>query len=262
MPNPLSELTLSSLLIHRIAADLKKLGVQSGGVLMVHASLRSLGLPPGLDTRAESMVRGLLEALGPRGTLLMPALSYRTVGPDAPFFDVAQTPSCVGALSEHFRTRPGTLRSVHPTHSVCGLGEGASVLLGDHHMDTTPVGPHSAFARLPEVGAQILFLGCSLRKNTAMHAVEELVEPPYLYGEDVNYQVTLRGGGWTTMRVRSHAFDGWHQRYDRLAGLLPAGLRKGRVLAAECYLLDAAAMWQAALPALRADPLCFVERET
>ena len=49
------------------------LGVRLGGVLLVHASLRSLGP---LDGGAETVVLSLLEALGPHGTLLMPALSY------------------------------------------------------------------------------------------------------------------------------------------------------------------------------------------
>jgi len=81
----------------------------------VHTSLRSLGKVPG---GAETVVRGLLYALGENGTLLTPALSYASVGVNNPVFDVLHTPSCVGALPEYFRTRPGTIRSVHPTHSV------------------------------------------------------------------------------------------------------------------------------------------------
>jgi len=57
----------------QIANDLKALGLREGGVLLVHASLRSLGKVPG---GAETVVRGLLHALGEKGTLLMPALSY------------------------------------------------------------------------------------------------------------------------------------------------------------------------------------------
>ena len=241
-----------------LAQDLLALGVRPGGVLLVHASLRSLGpLPPG---GAEGMLRGLLEALGPGGTLLMPALSYASVSARSPLFDVRATPSCVGALPEFFRTRPGTLRSVHPTHSVCGLGRLAGELLGEHGLDTTPCGPHSPFARLPQAGGQILFLGCGLRPNTSMHAVEEQVEPPYLYGPPVGYQVILADGSVRAMTVRSHNFAGWSQRYDRLQALLPApDLRRGPVLQASCHLVEAAALWPAALAALRADPFYFVE---
>ncbi len=234
------------------------LGVRQGGVLLVHSSLRSLGP---LDGGAETVVQSLLEALGPQGTLLMPALSYRTVGPKSPVFNVLTTSSCVGALPEYFRTRPGTIRSVHPTHSVSGVGPLVKDLLGEHMRSTTPCGPYSPFARLPEAGGQILFLGCGLHPNTSMHAVEEKVEPVYLYGDQVDYRVILADRSQHRMRVRSHSFEGWSQRYDRLAQHLSApALRQGNVLSANCYLVEASSMWTAALAALHEDPLCFVER--
>src|SRR5450759_1966121 len=234
------------------------LGVRPGGVLLVHASLRSLGP---LDGGAETVVLSLLEALGPQGTLLMPALSYATVGSHSPIFDVVSTPSCVGTLPEYFRKRPGTIRSVHPTHSVSGLGRLAEELLGEHVRSTTPCGPYSPFARLPQAGGQILFIGCGLRPNTSMHGVEEYVEPVYLYGDTVEYRVILADGSQLRMGVRSHNFKGWVQRYDRLAQRLSSlDLRQQRVLLASCFLIEASGMWAAALTAPRDDPLYFVER--
>jgi aminoglycoside 3-N-acetyltransferase len=246
-----------------ITQALLELGVQPGGVLLVHSSLRSLG--PRISRAnqgAEIVTRALLDALGASGTLLMPALSYETVNRDNPRFDVRRTPACIGALQEYFRTRPGTLRSVHPTHSVCGVGRQAAGLLADHQLDTTPCGPRSPFAKLPRTGGQLLFIGCGLRPNTSMHAVEEQVEPPYLYDGLVEYQVTLADGSQASMTVRRHNFKGWAQRYDRLAQVQQHGLRKGTLLQAECWLVDAAEMVRAALNALRADPLFFVEAES
>jgi len=240
--------------------DLLALGVRSGGVLLVHSALRSLGPMPG---GAETVVQALLEALGDSGTLLMPALSYASVGSDHPVFDVLATPSCVGALPEYFRTRPGTLRSAHPTHSVCGRGQLAAELLTDHQLDTTPCGPHSPFTRLPHVNGQILFLGCGLRPNTSMHAVEEQVVPPYLFDGMVDYRVVLADGAEIQMQVRSHNFRDHHQRYDRLDGLLKgSNLCRGKVLQADCWLVEPRPMWAAALAALRLDPFFFVEPKT
>ncbi|MHC4717374.1 MAG: AAC(3) family N-acetyltransferase, partial [Planctomycetota bacterium] len=159
-----------------MAEELVAAGVRPGGVVLVHSSLRALGTVPG---GPETVVAALLRAVGPDGTLLMPALSYASVGRDSPVFDARHTPSCVGAVSEHFRTRPGTIRSVHPTHSVCGVGRQAAEMLADHHLDTTPVGPRSPFRRVPDYGGQVLMLGCGLRPNTSIHGVEELAEPPY-----------------------------------------------------------------------------------
>jgi len=240
----------------QLVSDLLALGVRPGGVLLVHSSLRSLGPVEG---GPEAVVKGLLEALGAGGTLLMPALSYESVGAHNPLFDVARTPSCVGALPEYFRARPGTRRSVHPTHSVSGVGRLAAELLSGHEKDITPCGAHSPFARLPQVQGQILFLGCGLRPNTSMHAVEEQVEPPYLFAKTVDYQVFLPDGSEMRMSVRSHNFKGWAQRYDRLEGVMSEGLSRGRVLQAQCSLVESAQMWPAALAALQKDALYFVE---
>jgi len=240
-----------------LSTQLRELGVRPGGVLLVHSSLRSLGP---LQGGAEAVILGLLEALGPQGTLLLPALSYASVGPDTPFFDLRHTPSCIGALPEVFRTRPGTLRSIHPTHSVCAAGRRAAELLTGHELDTTPVGPHSPFARLPGLDGQILFIGCGLRPNTSLHGVEEQVVPPYLFAASSTYTIRLEPGQELRMTVRNHNFAGWAQRYDRVAGLLgqPA-LRQGKVLQASCHLVEASALWPAAFQALRQDPLYFVE---
>ncbi|MBN2004309.1 MAG: AAC(3) family N-acetyltransferase [Anaerolineae bacterium] len=241
----------------RIAADLLTLGVQPGGALLVHSSFRALGpVPAGL----EEAIQGLLLALGAQGTLLFPALTYERVTPQNPVFDVRRTRSDVGALSEYFRTRPGTRRSLHPTHSVCAVGPLAGDLLDAHRLDATPCGAHSPFRRLCDVGGQILMLGCGLKPNTSMHAIEELVEPPYLYGPQFVYRLIHSDGRIEEKIYRVHGFAGYEQRYDRVADVLsePA-LRRGPVLRADAYLLDAPALWAAVLPVLRESPLYFVD---
>ena len=243
----------------RLASDLRALGVREGGVLLVHSSLSALGWVPG---GPETVIQGLLTALGPEGTLLVPALSFATVTPEHPVFDVRTTPSCIGAIAEHFRTRPGSLRSVHPSHSVCGVGPRAHELLANHDVDRTPVGPNSPFRRLRAVGGQLLFLGCGMGPNTSMHGVEEVAQAPYLFRPDtVAYSITQQDGSVLRATHRRHGFGGYTQRYERLEGLLgPDALRVGPVLAAQAHLIEAAPMWQRALDAMARDAYAFVER--
>lgn len=244
--------------IQHIAIELTACGVRRGGILLVHSSLSSMGYVPG---GAETVIRGLLEALGEEGTLLLPALSYETVHAQQPVFDIRRTPSCVGAITEHYRVRPGTLRSLHPTHSVCGVGPLAPTLLGEHHLDDTPCGAHSPFRKLRDMGGQILFLGCGLRPNTSMHGVEEVTHAPYLFGGMVTYRLICEDGSSLSYTCRRHAFVGWRQRYDRVRHLLASGteIREGRVLQATIYLLEAQALWQRAAAAMRQEPFYFVE---
>jgi aminoglycoside 3-N-acetyltransferase len=266
--------------------DLLALGVRPGGLLLVHSSLRSLKNPlpssiplsrhlsraavrdqPGEGERGgevggpESVILGLLDTLGPRGTLLMPALTFERVTPDNPVFDIRHTPSNVGIIPEIFRTRPGTLRSLHPTHSVCAAGPLAADLIEAHAEDFTPCGPHSPFRALAERGGQILFLGCGLEANTTMHAVEEVVVPQYLFDPPIEYRLVLADGSERRKMYTPHNFRGWRQRYDRVAEILrPPDLVRTTVAGAVSVLIEAEAMRDAALAALRKDPLFFVER--
>ena len=244
--------------IQRLRADFLHLGVRPGGCLLVHSSLRALGPLAG---GPETVIAGLEAVLGPQGTLLMPALSYAHVTPEHPVFDLLATPSNVGVIPETFRCQTGTLRSLHPTHSVCARGKLADELTRWHGEDATPCGPNSPFSLLPERDGQVLMLGCGLEPNTSMHAVEERIEPPYLFDPPLEYTLILPGGERRTKIYRPHNFRGWRQRYDRLE-LPNAGLARGTAAEAECFLLDARAMWAAALECLRVDPLAFVEKET
>ncbi len=243
----------------RIVADLQALSVRAGDVLLVHSSLRSLGHVEG---GATTVIAALLEAMGPSGTLLMPCLSYTTVHAQQPVFELENTPCCVGTIPETFRCWPGVLRSIHPTHSVCGLGPQAHALLAHHHEDTTPCGPRSPYRLLREAGGRVLMLGCSTRCNTSMHGVEELLDPPRMLGDALAYQIILPDRSMMLMNVRRHAFQGWDQRYDRLEPLLKAPeLLEGQVLAARCHLIDARAMWRQGLAALQQDPWFFVQKK-
>lgn len=243
----------------RIASDLRNLGILPGQTVLVHSSFKAMGpVPGGLET----VLRGLLDALGDAGTLLMPALSLRIKPPQA--FDVRRTPASIGALPEYFRTRPGTLRSLHPTHSVCAVGPRARGLLAHHHLDRTPCGPHSPFRKLAESEGRIIMLGCGLRPNTTMHALEEYTAPPYLFGPPCVYTLKDHEGRTHRRQYSTHGFtlQGYAQRYDRVAGLAPNPVvAGGSVLQAPTHILDAPTLKAAVLKALEANPLFFVDAE-
>lgn len=238
---------------------LSDLGVRENGVLLVHSALRALGK---IENSAEKVIQALLNILGKHGTLMMPALSFATVYPENPYFNVLTSPACVGALPEYFRQREGTLRSLHPTHSVCATGKYAQEILRDHHLDQTPCGAHSPFHKLPHYQGHILFLGCGLAPNTSMHGIEELSEPTYLYGDVTEYEMTDANGQVFKMAMRNHNFKGCRQRYDRLEQLLDAdSLHSGKILDADCHLVEAEAMWDVAQQKLQQEPLFFVDRK-
>lgn len=242
-----------------LTRDITALGLQKGDTVLVHSSMKSLGGE--VDGGTAAVIGAFLTALGPDGTLMMPALSYETVTREHPYFSVRRTPSCVGKLTEAFRLTPGVLRSVHPTHSICACGRHAEELTGGHILDRTPVGPHSPLRRMMAYGGKILMLGCGLAHNTFMHGVEQEAGAPYCLAPDtIDFTLELADGKEITAAHIPHAFVGVDQHYERAASLLDGReLRQGKIAAADCYLMDSNALWKKGLATIQKSPLYFID---
>ncbi len=168
--------------------DLLVLGVSPGRTLMVHSSLKSLGHVLG---GAPSVVRALLAAVGPDGTLVMPGFSPEVSDParwpDRPFpdhlvdharahvptFDLDTTPTSMGAIPEAFRRWPGVRRGPHPQVSVCALGPRAGEVVAPHPL-AWGQGAGSPFERLAAMDAGLLLLGVGFNRAALLHYAESL----------------------------------------------------------------------------------------
>ena len=243
----------------RIEKDLRKLGVENGDCILIHSSLRSLGV---FENRAETLLRALLNAVGNDGTLAMPSLSYEQITKEDPFFDVKETASCVGGFTNFFRKQPGVIRSLHPTHSVCAIGKHAEKLTSQHHLDRTPCGEYSPFQILKQLQGKILFVGTGLKPNTSMHGIEELSRPEYLLGDEVEYTLRDTNGVETKKTYITHNFKGWEQRYDRVPDVLnTSDYSIGKIREADAYLIEASPLWDKAHARIKQVPLYFVDKK-
>jgi aminoglycoside 3-N-acetyltransferase len=156
---------------------LQRLGFTPGAMIMVHSSFSNVKrrVP---DITPEMLIRQMQELVGREGTLLMPTFSFR--GRQSHYvdththFDVQQTPSSVGVMTEVFRKMPGVVRSYHPTHSVAAWGRYAKDILSTHHLGST-FGVTSPFYRLREFDGLVVGLGRRYRYTfTITHVAEEL----------------------------------------------------------------------------------------
>lgn len=179
-----------------IARQLRELGLPAGATVIVHSSLSRLGWVAG---GAQAVVQALLIALGPDGTLVMPAHSRQLTEPadwgnppvpeswweiirqETPAFDPRVTPTYyMGAIVECFRSFPGVLRSDHPTVSFAAAGPLAAKLLDGHALDDG-LGEGSPLARLYEADARVLLLGVGHDNNTSLHLAEYRADAPKKY---------------------------------------------------------------------------------
>lgn len=155
-----------------IAAQLGELGVEEGGVLLVHTSYRAVRP---IDGGPLGLIEGLRLSLGEHGTLVMPSWGGSADEPfDAGSVEVSAS---LGILPQLFWKQPGVLRSAHP-HAFAAAGPDAGYVL----QDPLPLPPHtleSPVGRVWEMDGQVLLLGVNHDANTTVHLAELMAGAPY-----------------------------------------------------------------------------------
>jgi len=150
-------------------------GLQEGDGVYLQSAMSRFGR---IEGGPATVVAALEEVVGPQGLIAMPA--FPIVGgaqeylASVPVFDLLRTPSRMGAVSEHFRKTPGTVRSLHPTHSICARGPGADAIVAGHERADTPFGHGTPFPRLIERGVRALAFGTGAHVFTFFHTFEDV----------------------------------------------------------------------------------------
>lgn len=167
---------------------LADIGLQHGDVVYVASSLAALGM---MDDAVGGTLWALREALGPEGTLVMPAFNFGFCKGEV--FDPAQTPSTVGVLTEAFRQLPQVHRSwCPPFHSVCAVGPRAEAICATRSLSS--FGPDCVFERLVQLRAKHVLIGCGYHDGVVhFHRLEEKHQVPYRYWRRFEGRVELDG---------------------------------------------------------------------
>jgi len=247
----------------RLVADLREAGVRAGGIMMLHTRMSSIGWVPG---GSETVVRALLEALGPEGTLMVYASWEEHVYhatdwseehraayiAEPPVFDVStgEVDREYGRIPERVRTWPGAERSSHPEASVVAVGARARWLT-EAHPQQDAYGQRSPFARLVDSGGQVLMLGAPLDTVTLLHHAEAIARVPEK--RRVTFRLLVAEGGRVVQRtftdidtsVGAFPYEALGLDEDPFAVIARAALgagigRRGYVGRAESHLFPAA----------------------
>jgi aminoglycoside 3-N-acetyltransferase len=142
-----------------IKAGLKKLGLKSGDIVLLHSSLPSLGK---VDGGGEAVVEAFLEILGPEGTLAAPV-----------FGDL-------GILTSIIKNHPAAEISDCPVGTIAAIGKMAKEFCQDHWQAETAHGEDTPYLKIADAGGYICLLGVDQDRNTTLHSVEALLKLPYL----------------------------------------------------------------------------------
>ena len=169
---------------------LKKLGVKPGMQLIAHSTFSSLGAISG---KVEDFCAELQKAVGENGTLLMPAFTFQVFSGREKVFDVANTPSATGILTETFRKMPGVHRSFDPCHSYSAWGKEAEEFVAGHHLVPTIDPEDSPLGVLARCGGYVLTIS-SASAVTYMHLVEDMYGAKCCTRRGEEYETILPNG--------------------------------------------------------------------
>jgi aminoglycoside 3-N-acetyltransferase len=149
-------------------------GVQAGSVLFVQCAYNNMYT---FNGTAADVLSALKQIVGPSGTLLMPTFTSNTWETPPKTFDILKTPTYTGLVNEWFRRTPGVIRSLHPRHSICGIGPLAADILRDHDKCVRANAVDSPFDRLRYLdNAVLLTLGLPPGYISFLHWLED-IEP-------------------------------------------------------------------------------------
>ena len=227
--------------------QLHALGVRPGDILVVHTAFSRV---KPIDGGPQGLIEALLDAIGPRGTLVMPSFSDED---DVPF-DASATPCRgLGVVADTFWKWPGVRRSDNP-HAFAAVGPAAAELLVDHPLDV-PHGLDSPIGRAYQLDGKVLLLGVGHDANTTIHLAENLAGVRYR----LPHHVTVRRDGRLT-RVDYAEIDHCCENFALMDEWLDAAgyQRRGRVGQAQARLARSRDIVAAALPRLREDETVFL----
>lgn len=234
------------------------IGLKPTDTVLIHSSMKAIGeVEGGADTVLDAFMEYLKD-----GLLILPTHSWDKINDNYNVFNPLAEPSCVGILTNLFMKRPGVMRSWHPTHSVAALGKDAAEYIDGEENYDTPCPRGGCWGRLYDINAKVLFLGCSLKRNTYLHSVEEWNNiPQRLTDSHQQLKIATPEGKIIDRPMRRHSSPcgDVSQNYDKmLAPFLYKGIaKKGFIGDAESVLCDAKAMADMTTEFLKKNPDLF-----
>lgn len=240
--------------------QLDKLKIDREGTLLVHSSYKSMGDVEGgpetvLDALSEYMKDGLL---------VLPTHTWKYINKDNPIFNVKESPSNVGILTELFRQRKGVIRSEHPTHSVAALGAEAAEFTEGEYRFNTACARESVWGKLVDRNAQILMLGVDLTKCTFIHGIEEWEDVPNRLSDtpELLYSI-LHSGEKVAISTYRHSGPDWSERFWKVDDILDeeGAQLKGTFGDAAIRVVDAKRTTELLSELLNKNPNLFTEND-
>ncbi len=167
--------------IKQLSENWAKCGVNSGDTLLVHSNLKRTlvnARRKGIQLTPDDILDSFLDCLGSSGTLMLPLFNFDF--PTTKHFDIRNTPSQMGALTEVARKRSNVVRTGHPIYSFAIFGKEKDKFNG--LVNESGYGENSPFGLLHTLDGKIASLDLEDQNSmTFYHYIEESIMVDYRY---------------------------------------------------------------------------------
>lgn len=164
----------------KLISEFKRIGLKKNDVVLVHSSFKSFGEVEG---GPQTVIDALVSVLGPKGTLITPTFNFNFCNGE--LFNVNETPSQTGIITEFMRKNPNSIRTKDPVYSFSIMGK-LKEELGNLVYDSC-YGKYSMFAQLRKYNGKIMIIGLAYNNSmTFFHHVEEMEGCDYRYFKEFN----------------------------------------------------------------------------
>lgn len=229
------------------------IGVRPGDVLFVHSAYSTLGKAPGgVEGGPATVNEALLELIGPEGTLIMPTFNLNFLKGEV--WDIRNSPSQMGIMTELVRLDPRAKRMFHPIYSVAAIGKLADEIAAICSTDC--FGETTIYKKLLDWKAKVLVIGLPYGKSlTFLHHCEQVAKVHYRYLKEFSGVAIDEDGRrheiTCTMNVRD-VNQGIVANYAPIGDLIDQHVASLRKIGLEvCRLLDCQATYDYSVPILR-----------
>lgn len=157
---------------------LKESGIEKGDTIFVHSDISIFGKLSTSDRNflLQNLVNALEESVGEGGTVILPTFTYSFCNKE--MYNVSDTSSTVGILTEFFRRQKNVKRTTHPIFSVAVWGKNKEKLM---ELGKDSFGENSIFGKLHKMKGKLLFLGADFQSCTFVHHIEKMHGIPYRF---------------------------------------------------------------------------------
>jgi len=170
-----------------------ELGICKGDKLIVASSFGNLNA----DFSPKELIELLQKIVTGEGIIMMPYYPPKNsseFAKSSDVFDMQETKSSMGILTNVFSKMDNVYKSKHPTKAVCVWGKNAELIVKGHDKAKTPFYWDSPYGKLQKMGSKSLGLGL---KNIPIFHLEEdvLLENKESYYYPDKYSLTVIDNG-------------------------------------------------------------------